>query len=313
MSGFFITDEEWYALHGASDAEYRLYFTLRKYADVKTGLVGSARKISWQSLREEMYVEPRQGLVVSGSKSPDQLYRLAMQLKKRGLLTAFGDENKKSKELILKLEMLGSYSCDQNKPASKPRVEPASKPRVDEDKEINKLDINNQHEAANSKTAKAAIPQVSRKEKEKEKPPTPFSNFPLPEWLDPELWAAFIENRKNLKSPMTLQAQKLGIGILGKLVAEGQDPKAVVEQSIFRGWKTFYAVKENFDGRQMGTPGEATGASRGRRLSAPEQVRETNRQKYPCDPFFDPEGHAASHARTINGAVVQQEQGGDDF
>ena len=73
-------------------------------------------------------------------------------------------------------------------------------------------------------------------------PPTP-----LPDWLPTEEWQAFKDMRRRMKSTLTPKAEQLAIGQLEKLQAEGEDPKAVIEQSILRGWKSFYKLKGTED------------------------------------------------------------------
>lgn len=70
---------------------------------------------------------------------------------------------------------------------------------------------------------------------------TPIS--PLPDWLPIQEWNDFKETRKKLKSPMTARAESLAISELSKLRDAGYDPKAVIEQSILRGWKGLFALK----------------------------------------------------------------------
>ena len=89
----------------------------------------------------------------------------------------------------------------------------------------------------NSSEAKASSP-----------PPTP-----LPDWLPMEEWKAFKDLRRRMKSPLTPKAEQLAVAQLAKLKSEGEDPKAVIEQSILRGWKSFYQLK--------GTENENTGGN----------------------------------------------------
>lgn len=78
----------------------------------------------------------------------------------------------------------------------------------------------------------------------KEKLPTVVP--PLPSWLPRELWQRFKDFRKEIKAPMSADAEKLGIDNLTKLVEiEGEDPKAVIEQSIFRRWKGLFKVDQD--------------------------------------------------------------------
>jgi len=55
--------------------------------DYKTGLVGIRRGVSYQSLKEALYIEPHPG-IQSGSPGKDQLRRALNGLEKAGLCNA---------------------------------------------------------------------------------------------------------------------------------------------------------------------------------------------------------------------------------
>lgn len=74
----------------------------------------------------------------------------------------------------------------------------------------------------------------------------------LPEWIKPEDWAAFVKHREAVKKPMSAEAQKRGIALLERLRAEGNDPSAVINQSIISGWTGFFPV--NNRGRASAVP-----------------------------------------------------------
>jgi hypothetical protein len=81
-----IGKEELSALRGLPYLQQLLYLTgLKPYIDYRTGLVGIKRKISYQSLAEELYIEPHQG-IKSGSPSKDQIRRAIKGLERSGLL-----------------------------------------------------------------------------------------------------------------------------------------------------------------------------------------------------------------------------------
>lgn len=63
----------------------------------------------------------------------------------------------------------------------------------------------------------------------------------IPDWLPVERLEAFIDNRKDLKAPMTQRAAELLIVQLAKLRADGHDPLACLDTSIMSGWKGVFA------------------------------------------------------------------------
>lgn len=64
-----------------------------------------------------------------------------------------------------------------------------------------------------------------------------------PEWVDPEAWVAYVAMRDRIRKPMTARAKELAIGRLTELRDQGQDAKAVLEQSVFNSWQGLFAVK----------------------------------------------------------------------
>lgn len=79
--------------------------------------------------------------------------------------------------------------------------------------------------------------------KAKEKVKSPVAPLALPDWLPIEPWEAWLETRRKLKAPNTERALKLAIGDLEKLRAEGQDPGAILDMAIKRGWRGLFPVK----------------------------------------------------------------------
>ena len=70
----------------------------------------------------------------------------------------------------------------------------------------------------------------------------------IPGWVPADLWADFVEMRKKLKAPMTDRAMELAVKELGKLQVQGYSPTEVLEQSIMRGWKGLFPVKDGNNG-----------------------------------------------------------------
>jgi hypothetical protein len=67
----------------------------------------------------------------------------------------------------------------------------------------------------------------------------------LPDWLPASSWESLIEHRKASKYAMTPQAQKLAIHKLDELRGQGNDPAAVINQTILNGWKGLFQLRDN--------------------------------------------------------------------
>lgn len=65
----------------------------------------------------------------------------------------------------------------------------------------------------------------------------------LPEWLPLEAWKAFLEMRRQKKTPNQPRALTMLITELTRLKSLGHDPIAVLDQSTLKGWKDVYALK----------------------------------------------------------------------
>ncbi|WP_131794033.1 hypothetical protein [Fluoribacter gormanii] len=113
---FMLNSEELEALYGLPHAQQLTYLRgIRPYMDVKTGLVGVKRRISLQSLAEELYIQPHQG--VKGEKySRAQARRALSALERVGLITLQSEDL----QLILQcnLATLGYFA--KNKAVTNP-------------------------------------------------------------------------------------------------------------------------------------------------------------------------------------------------
>lgn len=69
-------------------------------------------------------------------------------------------------------------------------------------------------------------------------------DFCLPVWVPAEEWAAFVEMRIRIKKPMTDYAKQLRINDLERLMSQGENPAAVLNQSIAGSWQDLYATKK---------------------------------------------------------------------
>jgi hypothetical protein len=81
---------------------------------------------------------------------------------------------------------------------------------------------------------------LPREEKRRSKPLTPFL---LPEWVPQNAWIAFEEMRLKNRKPMTDRARELVVKELENLKAKGNEPSAVLEQSVRNGWQDVFPLR----------------------------------------------------------------------
>ena len=70
--------------------------------------------------------------------------------------------------------------------------------------------------------------------------------FALPDWIDAELWAAWVEVRTKKRAPNTRRALELSVKQLQKI---GGDHRAVLEQSVRNGYQGLWQVKYDSAGK----------------------------------------------------------------
>ena len=110
-----INHRELSALSGLPYLQQLAYIQgLKPYVDYKTGIIGIRRGVSYQSLKEALYIEPHSG-IQSGSPSKDQLRRALKGLEKAGLIEIQSWEWK----LVFRCLLLDLDNSNQNKPAIK--------------------------------------------------------------------------------------------------------------------------------------------------------------------------------------------------
>ena len=150
---FKINNEELNAITGLPHIQQLVYIRgIKPYMDNKTGLVGIKRGISLQSIAEQLYVEPHQG-IKSISYSRAHIRRALANLEKIGLI----DLQSHHLKLILKCNLATLHYSVQNKVVTNPsqQVVPTLSTQVDE---FNKnLSVSNQKPNI-AKTAKADTP-----------------------------------------------------------------------------------------------------------------------------------------------------------
>lgn len=87
----------------------------------------------------------------------------------------------------------------------------------------------------------------------------------LPAWIPADAWAGYVEMRVAIKKPLkTERAINLAINTLTKLRDEGNDPGAVLDQSVMHSWIGLFAVRVERRGiprqveSRLGIKGQAT-------------------------------------------------------
>ncbi|HFD6594057.1 TPA: hypothetical protein ACGCLM_002809 [Legionella pneumophila] len=124
MMDFVINGEEMAAMSGLPHIQQLAYLRgIRPYMDVKTGITGIKRRISYQSISEQLYIEPHQG-IKSQSFSRDQVRRAVSGLKRAGVIEVQSD----GMQLILKCPLATRHFSVQNKAAINPPQKADTKP-----------------------------------------------------------------------------------------------------------------------------------------------------------------------------------------
>jgi hypothetical protein len=67
--------------------------------------------------------------------------------------------------------------------------------------------------------------------------------FELPDWVNREAWDAYVEMRTKSKKPLTEYAKNLEVVALTRLRDSGDDPTAVLDQSVRKSWQGLYPLK----------------------------------------------------------------------
>src|SRR3990167_2752612 len=153
MEYFIVNHLEQSALRGLPFLQRLVYIQgLKPYVDYKTGMIGIRRGVSYQSIKEELYIEPHSG-IQSGNLSTDQLRRALKGLEKSGLIEIKSTDHK----LIFRALLVHWDNSVQNKLAKKPHH--------DLDTNLNAINldksdcyVNNTPELAKGKTPQLAIP-----------------------------------------------------------------------------------------------------------------------------------------------------------
>lgn len=123
---FIIKGDELAALCGLPHIQQLTYLRgIRPYMDVKTSITGIKRRVSYQSISEQLYIEPHQG-IKSQSFSRDQIRRAVSGLRRAEII----EVQSEGKQLILKCLLASQYFPVQNKAAINPPQKATIKPQV---------------------------------------------------------------------------------------------------------------------------------------------------------------------------------------
>ena len=91
-------------------------------------------------------------------------------------------------------------------------------------------------------------PEVVVKRPLKNTEKKPVAPMVLPDWLSLEIWTAYLEHRKAKRAKLTPHAMELCFRHLAEWHSQGQDVKAIIEQSIANGWTGLFPLKSNGNG-----------------------------------------------------------------
>jgi hypothetical protein len=67
----------------------------------------------------------------------------------------------------------------------------------------------------------------------------------IPDWIPKQIWSDFREFRTRKKAPLTDRASKAIIKKLDLFRSQGQNPEAILEQSIVKGWTDVWPIKSD--------------------------------------------------------------------
>ncbi|WP_133139393.1 Vir protein [Legionella genomosp. 1] len=123
MDFLFVTTYELDALHSEIPLMQRVVYLMgiRPYMDRKTFMVGIKRKISYQSLRETLYVAPIKG-VKTGCPSHQQMKRVIKSLARQGII----EIRSTTKNLIVKCLLANPHEPIELENKSQPEANPST-------------------------------------------------------------------------------------------------------------------------------------------------------------------------------------------
>lgn len=96
--------------------------------------------------------------------------------------------------------------------------------------------------STNEQLTTSALPREEKRREEKKETKEEVA-VRLPEWLPLEAWTAYLQMRKQKKTPNGPRALQMLVTELTRLKSQGFDPVAVIDQSTLKGWKSFFPLK----------------------------------------------------------------------
>ena len=122
---------------------------------------------------------------------------------------------------------------------------------------------------ASEKQAEGIQMAVKTKKPKTEKNLSVIPDDILPGWIPLDAWKSYLEMRQSIKSPMTVNAQKLLVAKLGRLRESEHDLRELLEQATISNWRSVYAPQGAPGGQRHRSGGAAY------ELRADEQLRAT--------------------------------------
>ena len=224
-----LEDREFEAMAGLSDHAFRLYVTLRRHMDFGSGLVGGPRRrISLQSLREELYVEPGRGIQGSGAPTKSKVRRTLQALERAGLVVDCSD----GRNLVFELRLASSDSSAPKKTDTNPTQTRHRHSDTEGDTEADTLETAQQRDSqgeADTETGMEADTNPTRPyPPEPDTPPGPVSGEP------PTPARAPAREAEPTETPATVQGWvELLVNRIGYHPNQAWSPKAV---PVYRRW-----------------------------------------------------------------------------
>ena len=198
--------------------KFRAYCELMSEADVLTRIVevtveGLARKYDWSWHKAKRFLST---LVSSGL----------------GAVSSLNGEQTATPTATLQVDFSRLYEASRRPQRQR-----------DGDPESPESDLHNMEHAP----ARGSI--LKELKNKKQIPPTPQGAvIEIPIWIDSATWSEWVQFRKEKKQPLKPTTVRRQIQKLTTLRDSGQDPNAIIVQSITNGWTGLFPVNQNGSG-----------------------------------------------------------------